>query len=227
MNWACKIVLSLLLFGSSIAVLAQSDSQLYAGFISMLKTKDGWHSAGPDAAFYRYCENGLCQGDYLYYYESGASKHRGFYKDGRIYGKYFDYYPNRQIEDSGEIYFSRWVDTSWRYYTSGMLQRMCVHLTGGGYGSPLISYYENGQVEDYEYLDTQGYFRFRYRMEENGDTIYAEYLIDEKNWTYENYSRYDNGQLEYKGQTMYSLKPGYKNLGTWKNYNEDAELIET
>ncbi len=208
-------------------VLAQSDSVLNAGFISMHKINEGWHSAGPDAAFYRYCENGLCQGEYLYYYESGALKHRGFYKNGRIEGKSYDYYENGQLKDSSTTLNGRRVDTSWSYYPSGKLQRMCVHLTDGGYGSPLISYYENGQIEDHEYLDTQVFFRYRYMIGEEGDTILAEYLIDNENLIYENYSRYGNGQLEYEGQTLYSLKTGYKHLGTWRYYNEDGELIET
>lgn len=221
----------LLVFGSTYSF-AQSDSiDHVAFFVDGVKLvgadSEGWVFQGTDVAPYRYNDSGfLCQGEYFYYYESGALKHKGFYKNGRIKGERYDYYENGQLKDSSTTRNGRWVDTSWSYYPSGNLQRMCVHLTGGGYGSPLITYYENGQIKDHENLDTQGYFRYRYMMGE-GDTIFAEYLIDNDNLIYENYSRYDNGQLEYEGQTMYSLKTGYKHLGTWRFYNEEGELIET
>ena len=221
-----RLTLLFLFYAASYGAQAQSDSGVFADLLPRYKTNEGWHSAGPDAIFYRYCEKGLCQGDFKYYYDRGALKHKGFYKDGRIYGKYYDYYENGQLKDSGEIYNGHQVDTSWSYYPNGRLQRMCVHLTGGGYGSPLISYYENGQVEDHEYLDTLGYFRYRYMMAENGDTILAEYLIDKNNLIYQNYSRYDNGKMEYEGQTSYSLKTGYKYIGTWRYYKEEGDLIE-
>jgi antitoxin component YwqK of YwqJK toxin-antitoxin module len=64
-------------------------------------------------------------------------------------------------------------------------------------------------------------------MGEEGDTIFAEYLIDKKNLINNNYSRYDNGQLEYVGKTCYSLETGYMHLGVWKYYNEEGEIIET
>tara|TARA_B110000090_G_scaffold80126_1_gene91206 strand:- start:11292 stop:12026 length:735 start_codon:yes stop_codon:yes gene_type:complete len=209
----------------------QNDTSRIALFVDGVKVRsdyEGWRRSGPDATPYRYNDSGfLCQGEYLYFYESGALKHRGFYKNGRIEGKRYDYHENGQLKDSSTTANGRWVDSSWSYYPNGTLERMCVHLTGDGYGSPLISYYENGQIKDHEFLDTQGYFRFRYMMGEEGDTIFAEYLIDKKNLIYNNYSRYDNGQLEYVGKTCYSLETGYMHLGVWKYYNEEGEIIET
>tara|TARA_B110000967_G_scaffold194570_1_gene223212 strand:- start:283 stop:753 length:471 start_codon:yes stop_codon:yes gene_type:complete len=112
----------------------QNDTSRIALFVDGVKVisdYEGWRRSGPDATPYRYNDSGfLCQGEYLYFYESGALKHRGFYKNGRIEGKRYDYHENGQLKDSSTTANGRWVDSSWSYYPNGTLERMCVHLTG-------------------------------------------------------------------------------------------------
>jgi antitoxin component YwqK of YwqJK toxin-antitoxin module len=222
-NWICNLALLLLLFINSGGLLAQSDTGIYADLIPFHKINDGWHSAGPDAIFYRYCENGLCEGELSYYYDSGALKQQAFYKDGRIYGRYCSYYESGQIKDSGVRYNARSVGFSKYFYENGLVRWESYH---DSLSKTMWSkeYYETGNLEASKAVDENGDLIYVFDFEENQDTFYAIQRIDSVNLVYSYFIKFDNGNIEHEGFFCYHPKRKKKQVGTWKYYNEEGEL---
>ena len=70
-----------------------------------------------------YYKNGLGQGEYIWYYEEGSIKQKGFYKDDKIEGIVTSFYPG------------------------GKIAQTVNHINGKREGE-LIEYYENGQIKE-------------------------------------------------------------------------------
>ena len=211
-------------------IFAQADTiaktKFFVDGVEISNHNEGWVFAGPDAMPYRYSEGVLCQGEFLYFYKSGALKHRGFYRNGRINGKSYDYYENGQIERSGVMYDGSYVGYSISYYENGIVR-------GESYNDSLSDlfwlkeYYESGQIEDSRAQDSSGNLLHIYGFEESQDTFYAIEQIDSVNLIYSYYFKYDNGKIEHEGFFCYHPKRKKKQVGTWKYYNEEGELVET
>ena len=70
-----------------------------------------------------YYKNGLGQGEYIWYYEEGSIKQKAFYKDDKIEGIVTSFYPG------------------------GKIAQTVNHINGKREGE-LIEYYENGQIKE-------------------------------------------------------------------------------
>ena len=70
-----------------------------------------------------YYKNGLGQGEYIWYYEEGSIKQKVFYKDDKIEGIVTSFYPDGKIAQT-------------------------VNYINGKREGELIEYYENGQIKE-------------------------------------------------------------------------------
>ncbi len=77
---------------------------------------------------------------------AGILKSKTFYKGGQNDGEFYIYYPNGQLEESGEIRDGNYIGARKKYYENGILQSVMPYMNGELHGN-MDEFYESGQLK--------------------------------------------------------------------------------
>lgn len=219
-----KLILFLML-GTSI-VIAQ-DEPIDTSFNMEDYFKNGWIHECIGCKGYRMCDGKRCEGLIIDKYENGQIQHKGFYKNGYLYGEVIDYYDNGQIEGRGKFDEDGDKIGSWKfYYESGQLSAEVYRPKGWRLDEPKkwVDYYEGGTLESKEEYSDDYRLLYSYYFNENGDTSSINRPLNFEKQIYEYVEFYDNGERKTVEVRQFIEGEGWRNIGRWLFFDENGKL---
>lgn len=225
-----------------------NDQNLWAvGTLSSDRSKlvgDGrfFHDNGRVSSFGRLDDNGLKQGEWRFHHPNGRLKIRQSYVDDKIEGRFWEYYDNGALEDSGTVKSENLDGIMDDFKRNGARWRRRSFTPDGANGEMLI-YHDNGAtaytvnlVNGQETGTITGY------AEDGKKDFEGTYTDGKKTGTHTNYDRegkevnkyvytegepngpfttwHPNGKVEREGQMIKG-----RNTGTVKTWAVDGTLI--
>ena len=111
------------------------------------------------------------EGYWVKYFEDGTSvKLKGEFENNRPNGKYFRYYRNGKLKESGTFKNNAFVDSLKRYREDGSMEYEAFFNDDGKENGIVNYYYRSGKLE-YSYLATDGKISNEKRYNEDGSLI--------------------------------------------------------
>ena len=137
--------------------------------IKTMEEHGGYHMLGidtyPNGRVMRvvpYNQQGIYDGRFRQYYESGQLAQKGYYKNGLGQGEYIWYYEEGSIKQKAFYKDDKIEGIVTTFYPGGKIAQTVNHINGKREGE-LIEYYENGQIKEK---------RFYVNGEEEGKSLF-------------------------------------------------------
>ena len=122
--------------------------------IKKMEEHGGYHMLGidtyPNGRVMRvvpYNQQGIYDGTFRQYYESGQLAQKGYYKNGLGQGEYIWYYEEGSIKQKAFYKDDKIEGIVTSFYPGGKIAQTVNHINGKREGE-LIEYYENGQIKE-------------------------------------------------------------------------------
>ena len=163
---------------------------------------------------------------------AGILQSKAYYKNGQNDGEFFNYFPNGQLEESGEIRDGHHVGSTKKYFETGMLQSVTPYLNGQLHGN-MDEFYESGQLKrrypayDGKPHGIEKYFNEKGQLTSQSGHIHGEYtdnlslLLEGQSGPHTLELFHQNGSKQ--SETSFDL--GLRN-GTYRLFNTKGAITE-